>query len=195
MKSFNLFLENNWMSTYTLSDQIWLSDSLNWEKTSTLATFDWSIFSFVFQSSFLSNYMFNDFIVKLSTLDAMLIHLNMHIRTPQFLYDSFVYDIILFLNLYYLPFSTLILSGYQEHISSVLILSPELFFLFTEYINSFILYNVINNNSVFSIKFNIWLFKKSYCLTYSNLYYNIKYIKLQAVLDFISSSIVIFSLL
>ena len=146
MKSFNLFLENNWMSTYALSDQIWLSDSLNWEKTSTLATFDWSMFSFVFQSSFVSNYIFSDFVVKLSTLDAMLIHLNMQIRTPQFLYDSFVYDVILFLNLYYLPFSTLILSGYQEHISSVLILSPELFFLFTEYINSFILYSLINNS-------------------------------------------------
>ena len=134
------------MSTYTLSDQIWLSDSLNWEKTSVLATFDWSIFSFLFQSSFLSNYVFSDFILKLSTLDAMLIHLNVQIRTPQFLYDSFVYDVILFLNLYYLPFSTLILSGYQEHVSSVLILSPELFFLFTEYLNSFIVYSLINNS-------------------------------------------------
>lgn len=134
------------MSTYTLSDQIWLSDSLNWEKTSVISTFDWSIFSFVFQSSFLSNYVFNDFMLKLSSLDAMLIHINLQIRGSQFLYDSFVYDTILFLNIYYLPFSTLILSSYQEHISSVLVLSPELFLLFTEYINTFILFSLINTS-------------------------------------------------
>jgi len=134
------------MSTYTLSDQVWLSDSLNWEKTSTITTFDWSIFSFIFQSSFLSNYVFNDFVLKLSTFDAMLIHLNLQIRTSQFLYDSFVYDTILFLNLYYLPFSTLILSGYQEHVSSIMVLSPELSSLFIEYINTYIVYNLINNS-------------------------------------------------
>jgi len=104
------------------------------------------MFSFVFQSSFLSNVMFSDFIVKLSSLDAMLIHLNTNLRGSQFLYDSFVYDIILFLNIYYLPFSTLILSGYQEHVSSVLVLAPELSFLFTEYINNYVLFNLINNS-------------------------------------------------
>jgi hypothetical protein len=90
--------------------------------------------------------MFSDFILKLSTLDAMLIHSNTQTRAPQFLYDSFIYDIILFLNIYYLPFSTLVLSEYQEHISSILILSPELFFLFTEYLNSYVMYSLINNS-------------------------------------------------
>ena len=104
------------------------------------------MFSFIFQSSFLSNVMFNDFIVKLSTLDTMLIQLNTQIRTPQFLYDSFIYDIVLFLNIYYLPFSTLILSSYQEHVSSVLILAPELSFLFTEYVNNYVLFNLINTS-------------------------------------------------
>ena len=134
------------MSTYTLSDQMWLADSLNWERTSTLATFDWSIFSFVFQSSFLSNVMFSDFIVKLSTLDAILIHLNTQLREPQLLYDSFIYDTVMFLNIYYLPFSTLVLSGYQEHISSILVLAPELSFLFTEYINNYVLFSLINTS-------------------------------------------------
>ena len=76
----------------------------------------------------------------------MLIHLNLQIRTPQFLYDSFVYDTVLFLNIYYLPFSSLILSNYQEHVSSLLVLSPELFLLFTEYINTYIIFNLINNS-------------------------------------------------
>jgi hypothetical protein len=90
--------------------------------------------------------MFTDFVLKLSTLDAMLIHINTKIRTPQFLYDSFVYDTILFLNVYYLPFSTLVLSTYQEHVSSVLILAPELSFLFMEYINNYVLFSLINNS-------------------------------------------------
>jgi hypothetical protein len=90
--------------------------------------------------------MFSDFLLKLSTIDALLIHLNNQIRTPQFLYDSFIYDTVLFLNIYYLPFSTLILSGYQEHISSVLVLAPELSFLFTEYVNNYILFNLINTS-------------------------------------------------
>jgi hypothetical protein len=104
------------------------------------------MFSFLFQSSFLSNVLFSDFIVKLSTLDTMLIHLNTQIRTPQFLYDSFIYDIVLFLNIYYLPFSTLILSSYQEHVSSILILAPELSFLFSEYVNNYVLFNLINTS-------------------------------------------------
>jgi hypothetical protein len=90
--------------------------------------------------------MFSDFVVKLSTLDSMLIHLNTKTRSSQFLYDSFIYDIILFLNITYLPFSSLVLSSYQEHISSVLLFAPELSFLFTEYINNYVLFNLINNS-------------------------------------------------
>ena len=104
------------------------------------------MFSFVFQSSFVSNVLFSDFIVKLSTLDAMLIQINTSVRTPQFLYDSFIYDTVLFLNIYYLPFSTLFLSSYQEHISSVLVLAPELSLLFTEYVNNYVLFSLINSS-------------------------------------------------
>jgi hypothetical protein len=90
--------------------------------------------------------MFSDFIVKLSTLDSMLIQVNNSLRSPQVLYDSFVYDLVLFLNIHYLPFSTLILSGYQEHVSSILTLAPELSFLFTEFINSYVLFSFINTS-------------------------------------------------
>jgi hypothetical protein len=90
--------------------------------------------------------MFNDFTVKLSTLDSMLIHLNTKIRTPQFLYDSFIYDSVLFLNIHYLPLSTLVVSSYQEYMSSILVLAPELSFMLNEYINNYVLFNSINNS-------------------------------------------------
>lgn len=90
--------------------------------------------------------MFNDFTLKLSTLDSMLIHLNTKIRTPQFLYDSFIYDSVLFLNIHYLPLSTLVVSSYQEYMSSILVLAPELSFMLNEYINNYVLFNSINNS-------------------------------------------------
>jgi hypothetical protein len=74
----------------------------------------------------------------------MLIHLNTQTRNSQFLFDSFIYDSVLFLNIYYLPFSTLLVTGYQENLSSVLVLAPELSFLFTEYINNYVLYGLVN---------------------------------------------------
>jgi hypothetical protein len=143
------------MSTYTITDQMWLSDSLNWEKTSLIAVFDWSILNFLFQSSFLSNYIFNDFLLKLSNLDSILLHLNSKLRSPQILYDYFIYDTILFFNLYYLPLSTLLVSEYQEPISTVTILSPELFSLFSEYINLYIITSSINNSP--SVVFDFYL--------------------------------------
>ena len=54
MKSFNAFNEINWVSTYKSSNQMWLTDSLNWEKTSSLITMDWSLPSFITQSSFVN---------------------------------------------------------------------------------------------------------------------------------------------
>jgi len=104
------------------------------------------MFSFILQSSFVSNIFFNDFLLKLSSLDAMLIHVNTSLRSPQFLYDSFIYDNILFLNIHSLPFSTLFLSTYQEHVSSILVLAPELSFLFVEYVNNYVIFNLINTS-------------------------------------------------
>jgi len=89
---------------------------------------------------------FSDSLVKLSTLDAMLIHLNTQVRAPQFLYDSFIYDNLLFVNIHYLPLTTLILSSYQEYISSILVLTPELSFLINNYINNYVLFSYINTS-------------------------------------------------
>ena len=60
MKSFNAFNEINWVSTYKSSNQMWLTDSLNWEKTSSLITMDWSLPSFITQSSFVNKHVLFD---------------------------------------------------------------------------------------------------------------------------------------
>jgi len=54
-----------------------------------------------------------------------------------------------------MPLSTLLVSEYQEPISTVLILSPELCFLFYEYLNTFFLFFILNNNP--SITFDLYL--------------------------------------
>ena len=64
MRSLNSFIESSWLQTYKATDQAWLSDALNWEKTSTLVASDWSLISFVFQSSFINQHMVIDSISK-----------------------------------------------------------------------------------------------------------------------------------
>ena len=76
MRQLNSFLEINWMSTYKASDQMWLTDSLNWEKTSSLVTMDWTLISFLFQSFFVNQHFIIDNISKLSYLDTILIYNN-----------------------------------------------------------------------------------------------------------------------
>ena len=54
MRSLNSFIESTWLQTYKSTDQAWLSDALNWE-TSTLVASDWSLVSFIFNHLLLIN--------------------------------------------------------------------------------------------------------------------------------------------
>jgi hypothetical protein len=135
------------MSTYTLTDQMWLSDVLNWEKTSTLITFDWSILSFLFQSSFLSQYFFLDHPTKISNLDIILIQSNIkvsHTNASQLLYDSLMYDSVILLNTQSLAISTLFQTEYQEPFNVILVIAPELVNAFTEYFLTYIMSSTLN---------------------------------------------------
>jgi hypothetical protein len=62
--------------------------------------------------------------------------------------------VALLLNLQYLPFTTLLVSEYQDPVSTILTLSPELVLLFIEYFNTFIIYSLINNSP--SIIFDLY---------------------------------------
>jgi hypothetical protein len=146
----------NWTMTYKASDQMWLSDSLNWEKTSVFATFDWSIISFIFQSSFLNQYLIIDHISKFSHLDLLLIQFNLKSNNSQILFNSFTNDIITQLNIHYLPLSPLFHSEYQEAFNTILLVSPELSMVFNDYFNTYYMNSILNNtvSPVFDIYSN-----------------------------------------
>jgi hypothetical protein len=133
------------MSTYKASDQMWLSDSLNWEKTSNLATADWTLTSFLFQSSFINQHFIIDSISKFSHLDAILIYTNSKASTIQTLYTSFMNDLIIQTNTCFLPLSPLLQSEYQEVFSTTLIIAPELSIMFNDYLTSYFLASSFNN--------------------------------------------------
>ena len=101
-------------------------DSLNWDRTMNNIVFDWSLTSFVFQPSFLSQYFHIDHPTKLSYLDVFLINNTVNSSTTDALYNAFNEDIVLYLNVYFLPMSPMFNSEYQESITNVIFLAPEL---------------------------------------------------------------------
>jgi len=118
---------------------MWLADSLNWEKTSSIVSFDWSLTAFIFQPTFLSSYFFNDYASKLSALDVTLISAGSNFVIPQKLYTAFVGDYIGDISINFLPLSPLLQTEYQEPLNSILLLSPELALAFGDYI----LYHIV----------------------------------------------------
>jgi len=144
MRNLNSFLENSWMSTYKSSDQMWLSDALNWEKTSILVSSDWSLASFLFQSSFINQHLAIDHISKLSHLDTMLIKANSNSNDIQTLYSSVMNDLILETSTLSLPTMNLLQTEYQESFSTLMLLAPELSTMISDYALSYYTNSVIN---------------------------------------------------
>ena len=144
MKTTNLFIETNWTSTYKNSDQLWVNDSLNWDKTFELTTFDWTFISFIFNSSFLNQYQLIDQITKISYLDILLINSVIKSNNTQLLYDSYTNDLIIYLNIHSLSLTPLLQSDYQENLTNIVFLAPELSIFLNNYFSSVYLNNIIN---------------------------------------------------
>jgi len=141
----NNFLEASWMSTYKSTDQMWLADSLNWEKTSNLVAADWSLVSFIFQSSFTNQHLVIDQVSKASYLDAILIHSNTQSSNISALYTATLNDIVVQTNTCFLPFSPLLQSEYQEVLSTTLLVSPELSLALDDYFSTYWLSSTFNS--------------------------------------------------
>jgi len=124
---------------------MWLSDSLNWEKTSSIATSDWSLASFLFQSSFINQHMVIDQSVKSSCLDAVLAHANAKSSTLNTLYTSLMHDSILQTNTCFLPLSPMLQSEYQEAFNTTLIIAPELALVLEDYVLTYRLASTLHN--------------------------------------------------
>ena len=143
-RQFSNFIEANWITTYKNSDQLWLSDSLNWEKTSTLAFSDTSFVSFLYNSFFVSQHVVTDKISKLSYLDIIILKTNSWNFNVQTLYFSFLNDMYVeFFNLY-LPLLSLMGSNYQDFFTLIAIVSPELNLAMSDYFYEIFFFNNIN---------------------------------------------------
>jgi len=146
MRNFYNYTETNWVQTYKHTDQTWLVDSLNWEKVSNIAFSDYSLISFIYNSSFVSQHFILDYTSKLSLLDITLLSLNTHNVSVSVLYNSFVNDLYLSFSLCYLPVLPLFSSMYQDIFSIIILFSPELIVSFSDY---FYLY-YFNNSLLFT---------------------------------------------
>ena len=146
MRNFYNYTETNWVQTYKYTDQTWLVDSLNWEKVSNIAFSDYSLLSFIYNSSFVSQHFILDYTSKLSLLDTTLVSLNTHNVSVSVLYNSFVSDLYLSFNICYLPVLPLFSSMYQDIFSIMILFSPELITAFSDY---FYLY-YFNNSLLFT---------------------------------------------
>ena len=144
MRYFNNFTESNWVQQYKQTDQTWLVDSLNWEKTSSLAFHDYSFVNFLYNSSFINQHIISDYSTKLSTLDVILLGTNTWGSSVSFLYNSFINDFYLGFFNQWLPLMSLFSSSYQDIFSLVLIFSPEVIMSFSDYFTTYYSVGAIN---------------------------------------------------
>jgi hypothetical protein len=144
MKSFNNFNELNWLLTYKSSNQVWLNDSLNWEKVSAIVTMDWTIPSFITQSTFINNHILFDTITRMSYLDVFLINSNLNLNKTSIFYLNIINDSFLHLITFFLPITPLLHSEYNETFSTTFLVAPELVTLFTDYISIYYFNNTFN---------------------------------------------------
>ena len=163
MKYFNNFYDSTWLQTYKNTDQMWLADSLNFDKITTLSIHDFSFISFLYNSSFINQHLLTDYNSKLSYLDVFLINTKFLYVNDFTLYNSFIYDITAFNeNFYYYYLVNMI--------------DPQVVVFFDSYVNNLNYYYGDGVLSFFMFFFYVWLmiymFSMSLVLKWTFGYYN-----------------------
>nr|YP_010049560.1 hypothetical protein J6674_mgp24 [Strombidium cf. sulcatum]QPL15965.1 hypothetical protein [Strombidium cf. sulcatum] len=126
-----------WISTYKSNEQLWLIDSLNWEKTSNLITADWSILSSLFNNSFVSHHILTDYKTNLSLIDLILINSSSIESSKAQLYNSYIYDIELLINQYANYVVNLLQLEFQNVFTINTLLNNDFTLFYYEYINTY----------------------------------------------------------
>lgn len=137
-------MDYTWIKTYKNSNQIWVSDSLNWDLNAFNAGSEWSITSFLVESAMIQNYFNVNFLTKLSFLDSFLILTNNKVGVFYGLYNSIMIDWLLHITTCFLPLTMLLQSEYQENLNLILLVSPELSIMFYDYISNYFFSNIFN---------------------------------------------------
>lgn len=133
MSYFYNFTESNWTQKYKYTDQTWLTDSLNWDKLSNISLNEYSLVSFIYNSSFLNQHFITDYTTKFSFLDVILTNGNFYNFNTTLLYNYFIMDIYLSFNVQYLPYLSYFTASYQDVFALTLLFSPEVILAFTDY--------------------------------------------------------------
>jgi hypothetical protein len=146
MRYFYNYNESSWIQSYKYTDQTWLTDSLNWEKLTNVALSDYSLVSFLYNSSFVNQHFIVDHLSKISFVDILLLSTNIWSLNVSSLYMSFVNDIYLTFSIQYLSVLPIFTSSYQDAFNILLLFSPELVvalsdYFYIYYFNSTIFFN------------------------------------------------------
>lgn len=165
---------DSWINTYKSTSNQWVVDSLNQEYTDLLFINNQSIISFIINSSFVNQHFTIDPLTKLSYLDTMLINSNLNYHNNvQGLYTAFSEDLILQTSVYFLPLSSLLQSEYQDSISTVLLVAPELSNMLNDFIYVYITPSVFmySPSAVFDSYLSNWSFHTGLSMTYIIFFY------------------------
>ena len=106
---------------------------------------DWSLISFIFQSSFTNQHVLIDSISKTSHLDIMLINSSSVSGMNASLFDTLMGDISLQTSSVFFPLSCLLQTEYQDTVSTTLLVSPELSMVLRDYVSTYWLAATFNN--------------------------------------------------
>lgn len=145
MKISQEFLNIDWNSTFQQSDQSWLQDSLNLENSMTSVTFDLALATFVWQSSFINQYLVIDSVSKISYLEIIMLHSNKQSNAAQILFNSSMTDNMFHLSSSYLAMSPFFQSEYQDMLSASSLVLPDLSLSFSHYFNSYYSNSTLDN--------------------------------------------------
>ncbi len=120
--------EYTWYTSYVDTDMLWLEDAMNWDDVFELATSEYNVFGILTAAFFLNTHHYLDCLVKLSTLDLLLIYeVDSDLKVNR-LFTRMAWDCSLtFANvLFSLP--SLFYSDFQDLITTIAYYTPELIF-------------------------------------------------------------------
>lgn len=95
-----------------------------------------SLSGFIINSSFLNHHLGADYLTKLSFIDTILLQASSKpaYLNGQLLYAAFTSDILLQATTLYLPLSSLLHAEYQDPVTTMALLAPDLIPVFTDFI-------------------------------------------------------------
>jgi hypothetical protein len=139
---------NLWISTYKSNEQLWLIDSLNWEKVSNIVYSETSLLSYFFNLFFSSNHLITDYIVNITHLDILHILSSSTEAEKTKLFYYFFMDLDLLLN-QISPFLLNLLNFDYQNISALnLLINPELYLVLYDYYTNYYFSNTIFSKPV-----------------------------------------------